>query len=410
MKNENLKKDLLWNLIGSLFNACTSFFFLIIVTRINGVEKAGVFTFAFANACLLQVIGIYATRSYQVTEKNKDIKDTDYIYTKVITCFIMFFIGIIFCIIKNYNSYKSLIVVGLIIYKALDAFSESFYAIMQKNNKLYKVGFSLFIKGIFGTIIFLAVDLLFNNLLLSIFLLIMSNAFIIIFYDYKVIKKIKYEIRKFDCKKVFLIIKLSFWTFLFTILMQYLVNAPKYAIDNYLSSNEQTIYGIISMPASIMVLISNFIIHPFLVKIDDNIKQKKYNNLNSILLKMILSVIVIAILGLVLCYFIGVPILNLLYKIRLDNYLKDLLLIITGASIFAITIIISNVLIALRKTMSQTIIYVITSIFAYIISRLLVSNLSITGASYSYLLSMSILLILYLIIYIYIIKKEVHNE
>lgn len=191
--------------------------------------------------------------------------------------------------------------------------------------------------------------------------------------------------------------------------MQYLVNAPKYAIDNYLSSNEQTIYGIISMPASIMVLISNFIIHPFLVKIDDNIKQKRYNNLNSILLKMILSVIVIAILGLVLCYFIGVPILNLLYKIKLDNYLKDLLLIIAGASIFAITIIISNILVALRKTMSQTIIYVITSIFAYIISRLLVSNLSITGASYSYLLSMSILLILYLIIYVYIIKKEVHN-
>ena len=59
MKN-NLKKNFIWNLIGSTINSFTSLIFLIIVTRINGIEAAGIFTFAFSTACLFYIIGIYS--------------------------------------------------------------------------------------------------------------------------------------------------------------------------------------------------------------------------------------------------------------------------------------------------------------------------------------------------------------
>ena len=47
----NLKKDFIWNMIGSTFSSFNSLFFLIIVTRINGSNEAGIFTFAFSTAC-----------------------------------------------------------------------------------------------------------------------------------------------------------------------------------------------------------------------------------------------------------------------------------------------------------------------------------------------------------------------
>ena len=409
MKN-NLKKNFIWNLIGSTINSFTSLFFLIIVTRINGVNEAGTFTFAFANACFLQVIGIYATRAFQVTENNKKITDNDYVNTKIITTILMVLIAAIFSFIKGYNNEKIFIIILLAIYKALDAFSESIYAIIQKNDKLYQVGISLFFKGIIGTIVFLLVNLLTKNIIFSTIILIVSNILIILLYDLEKVKICNYKFIKINLNNCLSILKISFWTFLFSFLTQYLINAPKYAIDNNLNSDMQTIYGIISMPATIMILISNFIIHPFLLKITNNIIKKEFNKLNKLLIKMLLSIIVIGITSIVLAYFIGIPVLNILYNINLDNYKTELLIIILGATIFSLTMIISNVLIALRKTKSQGVIFIITSVATFIFSNILVKQLYVLGASYSYLISMSILLVLYLIIYIYIIVKEMQNE
>ena len=404
MKN-NLKKNIIWNLIGSTFNSCTSLFFLIIVTRINGINNAGIFTFAFSNACLLQVIGIYATRSYQVTENNKKLNDNVYVNAKIVSCFLMILIGIIYGIIKGYTYISMYTIILLVIYKALDGFSESIYAIMQKNNDLYKVGISLLIKGIIGFLTFFVCDYLTNNMILSIVLLIISNIIIIFLYDLKCIQKYKYKFSKVDFKYILIIFKLAFWTFLFTFMTQYLINASKYAINNHLNNNMQTIYGIISMPATVMMLMANFIIHPFLNKISKYVEQNDIKSINNILIKMIIILLLISIFGVVAAYFLGIPFLNILYGVNLSKYVNNLVIVIIGSSIYSMTIIFSNVLVALRKTISQTIIFVIISILTFIISNIFVKKYGVNGATYSYLLSMIGLLILYIIDYIYIIKK-----
>ena len=99
-KDNMLKKNFIWNSLGSTIYSFTSLFFMIIVTRINGVNEAGIFTFAFANACFLQVIGTYAGRTYQVTENNKNITDNDYVYNRIISSVFMILIGILFSSIK----------------------------------------------------------------------------------------------------------------------------------------------------------------------------------------------------------------------------------------------------------------------------------------------------------------------
>ena len=67
---EKSRKNILWNIIGATTNAFNSLLFTIIVTRINGTNDAGIFTYAFATACLLYVIGVYLGRTYQVTDIN----------------------------------------------------------------------------------------------------------------------------------------------------------------------------------------------------------------------------------------------------------------------------------------------------------------------------------------------------
>ena len=135
----NKIKNILYNTIGTTSFAFTSLIFLIIVTRINGTEDAGIFTFAFSLASLLITIGNYSTRTFQVTETNKKFTDSNFIYHRVITCILMLIVGVIYSLINGYEIYKFTIIIQLIIYRAIEAFSEVLYGIMQRKDELYKV-------------------------------------------------------------------------------------------------------------------------------------------------------------------------------------------------------------------------------------------------------------------------------
>ena len=192
-KDKGFRKNFIWNIIGTTFNAFNSLFFMIIITRVNGLENAGIFTLAFSTACILYIIGIYAGRIYQVTEASKEITDKDYIANRIISCIIMIVIVIFFVIINQYDVYKSSIFIILTMYKALEAFSDVLYGIMQKNELLEKAGKSTFMKAIISIIVFVIIDLLTKNLIISCLSIIVVFIAVILLYD---IRKTKILIEK----------------------------------------------------------------------------------------------------------------------------------------------------------------------------------------------------------------------
>ena len=67
-KDKILIKNFIWNTIGIMLNSFNSLFFLIVVSRINGLNDAGIFSLAFSTALLLYTIGLYSGRMFQVTD------------------------------------------------------------------------------------------------------------------------------------------------------------------------------------------------------------------------------------------------------------------------------------------------------------------------------------------------------
>ena len=108
-KEKNFKSNFIWNIVGTGFNAFNSLFFLVAVTRINGVNDAGIFTIAYSTACILYVIGVYAGRVFQVTETNKNINNKEFILNRILSCVLMIGCTLIFVLFKHYDNYKSII-------------------------------------------------------------------------------------------------------------------------------------------------------------------------------------------------------------------------------------------------------------------------------------------------------------
>lgn len=401
----NTKKNFVWNMIGATVNSFTSLIFMIVVTRINGTKEAGIFTFAFSLACLLQVISNYSGRTFQVTNTDKEIKDSDFVYNRISSCIIMIIFVIMFLLAKNYGMYKNIIILLFILYKGIESFTDVFYGVIQKNDELYKVGVSLFLKGIIGVINFLIFDFLTHNIIISISSLILTNLAVTIFYDYKNFIPIyqKNNYNSINNRKLF---KLGIFVFGFTFLTQYMLNAPKYAIDDLLSDEMQAIYGIVSMPASFIVLCSQFIIQPLLVKITNLIENKENENLLKLCIKTISAILIIGCISLVLAYFLGIQVLDLIYNVNLEDYLLPLLVIIVGATFFSMSFVISNVLTAMRKTFIQIIFYIICSIVILFLSKYMVLNYGVLGGTISYAITMMTLFALYICYFTKVIRKK----
>lgn len=402
--NDKLKKNTIWNTIGITFNSFNSLFFLIIINRINGVNTAGIFSFSFSIACLLYIVGIYSGRIYQVSDTKKELTDMEYLVHKIITCLLMVGLSISFIIIRNYSIEKNIVIIILTLYKCLEAFDDTLYGYLQKNDELHIVGKSLFFKSIVGVIYFAIVDIITHDLVISCIALTFNSLLFVIFYDIR--KAVRYiEKNKIRWNRVLKLFKIGFSVFAFSFLAVYIVNIQKYIIDILLDDAAQTVFGIIVMPGTIMSLCGQYITAPLLTEIVKCYKQHQCVELKKISRKIVGILLILGILVEVAAWLLGIPVLNIVYAIDLNQYKMDLIFIIMGALFYAVAGIYSTILITMRKNNMQLVIYIADSIVGVIISYYMISMWKLHGATVGYVLTMTFHVILYKIYYMIEYKK-----
>jgi len=404
----NFCRNFVWNLVGTTLSAFASLFFMMIVTRVNGIDDAGIFSFAFSMASVFLVIGTYSGRTFQVTDKNKKTTDSDYFYLKFATCLAMLIVGLAFCLIRGYSGDKFLIIMFLVIYRALEAFSECTYAVIQKKDRLYQVGRSMFMKALFSLVGFFTIDCLTRNVALACTMIIFSHLLLIVFYDLPKLFKTQFHFESFRATKVRYLFKIGFFTFGFSFLNLYIINAARYVLDSTASDSAQTIYGIIAMPATVLALVGQYLIQPFLTSF------KKFFATNArefqkLVLKLCLAIFGIGIVCILAAWLLGIPVLELLYAIDLDGNLPGLLLIIVGGVFNALMLVISTALVTMRHTSDQFWIYCVASLAAFALARVLVRADGVTGACLSYMLSMALLFVMYVGVFVYRLRALKHS-
>ena len=400
----NLRRNFIWNIIGSTTSAFISLFLMMVVTRLNSIDDAGIFSFAFSTAMIFYVIGIYSGRTFQVTDKNHKTTDSDYFSLRFLTCIAMLIFGIIFCLIRGYSGDKLIVIMSLIAFRMLEALSECIYAVIQKQNRLYQVGQSMFIKAVFSLVGFTVIDYFTRNITLSCTVIILANLLTIIFFDLPRLAKTGFHFEKFRSAKVWYLLKIGFFTFGFSLLNLYIINAARYALDSSASDSAQTIYGIVAMPATVLTLVGQYLIQPFLT----NFKKFFATDTHAfqwLTIKLCLALFGVGVVCLLAAWLLGLPVLELLYAIELDGNLTSLLLIIVGGIFSALVLVISTALVTMRRTSSQFWIYCIASVIALFVSRYLVFNGGVFGACLSYMLSMILLFAMYVGVFCYHLRK-----
>jgi O-antigen/teichoic acid export membrane protein len=238
MTSRVLKKDYIWNTIGVFAQNAISPLLLIVVSRVNGIFDSGIFSFAFSIAIIFWAIGLWGGRTYQVSDVINEFNHRSYIMVRLLLALFMLVGAVVFAALNGYDFTKSALIISLVIFKAIESIADALYGIMQVYNRLYITGKSLLFKAILGIILFLMVDILSHNILLSCTGLIVANILILFFYDIPNARKHenitihRREVKQY-VRNAFQIMKTCAPIAIIIFLSMFSLNVPRYFLEIY---------------------------------------------------------------------------------------------------------------------------------------------------------------------------------
>lgn len=394
------KRNAVWNIIGATANAFTSLAFTMIATFINGTDTTGIFSYAFAIGIIIFCLANYITRPYQVTDISGKYSDSDYISARSVTCILALVATVLFCSVKQYDVYKSSIIILICLYRITEAFIETFYAIVQKRELLYKSGISMFGRAVICVSAFFIADYYTKNLVFASSLLVIVNIINFLVYDLPNAQKCKLEKSGISIKKTTALLHDGFYNFILTFLNSVIINISRYAIDEYETNVIQAIFGYIIMPATFMNLFGQYIIQPVLTTLSRGLTDKNLELITKVIKKVITILFAGGIIVFTIAYLLEVPVLSVIFGMDFSPYKTEMIIIIGGSVMYSLEVIISFILVTFRKTGVQAAIFTVVTVISALISFLTVKTYGLLGAAVTYTISMSILALLLTVVLI----------
>jgi len=410
-KTNNIERSTyIWNSINAIVAACQCPVILMVITRTNSVYDAGVFSIAFAVASLMLYIGLYGLRKFQASDINEKYSFSEYHGMRIITCTVMFVVCLCYCIysvlFKDYNTDKFIVVLMVCMIRCVQAYTDVMHGRMQQKGRLDVAAKVSAIRYFSEVLVYVAMLVLTHDLVISSIVCVFVSIIVMMLTTVNVAKnycKIEFSIEIWKIKRLFID---GFPIFASLFLNMYVSNAPKYAIDTYLTEEVQAVYNLIFMPAFMVGLLANFIFNPILTSYAKVWIKREIKHFEKLIKKQSAVIAGITAVGLIVAATIGIPILSWIFNVDLSMYRVELCVVMIGGGMLAYSTFFSTVITIIRMQYTLIISYGTVALIAKLFSKFFVINYGILGATALYGVLMTLLSIMLMVIMVYKIRKE----
>jgi len=410
-KTNNIERSsYIWNSINAIIAACQCPVILMVLTRTNGVYDAGVFSIAFAVASLMLYIGLYGLRKFQASDIYEKFEFSEYHGTRVVTCAVMTIICIGYCVysavFNDYDTEKLIVVLMVCAIRVIQAYTDVIHGRMQQKGRLdvaAKVSAIRYLAEIIAYIVMLVIT---HNLLVSSIVCVIVSVIIMLLTTMNVARDYCDMKISMNMQKMKNLLIEGFPIFISLFLNMYISNAPKYAIDAYLTEEIQAIYNLIFMPAFMVGLLANFIFNPILTSYAKVWADNEVKKFKKLIGKQCMVIVALTVAGLAVAATIGIPVLSFIFGVDLSSYKVELCVVMFGGGMLAYSTFFSTVITIIRMQKTLFISYGIIALAAKLLSAPLVTGYGIMGATVMYAILMTALSAVLFIIMAYKIRKE----
>lgn len=399
-KTDNIKRSsYFWNAVSAVVLAMQSPVILMVMNRTNGVYDAGVFSIAIAVGNLMMYVGQYGLRRFQSSDIREQYTFHIYHGMRIVTCLIMIIACFAYCMFgrmfRNYSGDKFIVVFLVCMLKLFQAYTDVYHGHMQQRGRLdvatkcSSIRYALEIAAYCITLIIVP------NLVLATCVCVAVSFVVMLLTTINAGRYYSDSLRpEFDWRKLRALAIDGFPLFMSMFLNIYVGNAPKYAIDAYLTDDVQAIFNMIFMPAFVIQIIAHFIFNPILTTYAElwmDEEESTFRQMMKLVRRQCLFVLGLLALALLVAVTIGLPILSLWFKEDLSAYKTELCIIMFGGAMLAYSVYFSTIIAIIRVQRSLIICYGAVSVVSLLISKWLVVDHGMIGASIFYAILMTIL-------------------
>lgn len=401
------KKNFIFNMLGSLTNAAVSVLLLIVVSNITkSAEISGSFSLAYSTAQMMYTICVFEMRNIQVTDAKREFSFASVSMFRILTIAAMWLFFAIFVTTKGYSGEKLYLMIILTAYMSLMSLSDLFQGNMHLNGYLSLAGKSLACEVALAAASFTVALIITKKPTIAAGFMIVAAMTWLLLYDIPFSNNFAKIRPKFDFntqKRIFLY---AIPLFLSSFAHQYIFNSPKYAIDSILSETEQSHYGYLVMPVFCINLLSIFVFRPQLITLSKNWAEKQLSAFKKTILKLYVWVVVVTAAALIGGYFLGVPVLEMVYNADLTGKRSMFMVLLFAGGFSAASTLTMTLFTTMRKQKLCLIAYAITFLFALTAPQMMVKTWGIMGAALAYLCEMVLLFTVMFISFVISIKRE----
>lgn len=399
------KQNMVWNMAGSVFYALASMVLSFLVMRIAGEDAGGIFAVGFSTfGQQMFTLAYFGLRPFQITDGGVGqggYSFGEYYLHRRITVGMavlaaagfsawMFASG-------SYGGEKALAVLLLAGYKIIDGYADVYESEFQRQGSLYLTGKSNTFRTILSVGAFLAALLWTGRLLPACGAALCAQIAGVGLFDRSVIGALELvdgQIRAGSIRKLF---AQSGLLFISVFLDFYIFSAAKYAIDSRLNDAASGYFNLIFMPTSVIYLVANFVIRPFLTRMTACWNGGRLAEFKGIMKKIgviIAGLTVLAVGGCLVLGRLALSVMELLlgqgYAGSLTPYLPAFTVIVFGGGVYAFGNLLYYSLVIMRLQKVIFGVYAATAAAAAVLAPALVSRLGIPGAALAYCIFMGL--------------------
>ncbi len=385
------RKNVIWNMIGSIGFALATMVLTSLAGRMTGEEGGAVFTAAYTLAQQLLTIGYFEVRTFQVTDLQREYEFEDYFTYRLITCGVMLVTGLGYAALSGGGAVRVSVVLLMVLYKMLDGIADVFEGEFQKDIRLDLSGKSMAVRVACSIAAFTAVGAVSGNIVLASVAAVAASTLAVVCMDFGMIGAFTTCRIVFHRDKLFGIFRDCVLLFVGSFFSLYILNSSRFAAEQFLTAGDYYAYSAaLFMPANIINLFCGFLFRPALVTLMERYQNKEYAAFEKMVRLLFLAILGVTVLTMAGGALLGIPVLELLYPTDLTGRRPELMLIIIGSGFNAVALILYYILTVMRMQRGLCFGYFLSAVLTVWVPWVLIRNGGIFGAAASFCVLMMV--------------------
>ena len=377
-----------------------------VASQLVGTEGAGMFSMAFVYANLIQFVGMYGVRTYQVSDVDEMDSFGAYQIQRVLTCILMVGVGYLYCSLRGYAGELLWICFGTFAFRTVDSLADVYEGRLQQQDKLWLGGASQVLRCVLAIITFSVALLATRSVSLACIGMAIAATLSLVLFTIPLTYFETERSRGWELLEIREIFVECFPTFLATFLFSIIETVPKFAMEGTLPYDYQLYFNTIYFSAQGITMAVGLVYKPQLVRLANiwsNPSHRKRFDLIILAITGVAALITAAMFAFNAT--VGVALLSLLYGTDFEAYRTQLYLMTIAGGMTAVIDFLYQIITVLRRQETATRIYLIAFGVAGVLSITLVTTIGFDGAVYAYLLSMAALFVMLVVQYVMIRKN-----